>query len=176
MGYSPWGRKRVGPDLVTNTTSTIYINCLITHYYKKTWLSDHLILAVINKYSLKKKTDFLWCGPFFKVFIEFVTMLLLSTFWFFGPEASGILAPRLGVQPCIGKGRREVPSTSILKAKFWQSKFFFFRGGGTQFLNSLILKNIFCITSHKSQKTFVFVSKQIYVEISVLPKEVQEIR
>ena len=111
----------------------------------------------------------------FKVFIEFVTMLLLSTFWFFGPESSGILAPRLGVQSCIGKGRREVPSTSILKAKFWQSKVFFL-GGGTQFLNSLILKNIFCITSHKSQKTFVFVSKQTYVEISVLPKEVQEVR
>ena len=35
-----------------------------------------------------------------KVFIEFVTILLLFyVFWFFGPEACGILAPRPGIEP-----------------------------------------------------------------------------
>ena len=32
-----------------------------------------------------------WCGPFFRVFIEFVIILTLL-YWFFGPEAYGILA------------------------------------------------------------------------------------
>ena len=36
----------------------------------------------------------------FKVFIEFVTILLLFfMFWFFGGEACGILAPRPGIEP-----------------------------------------------------------------------------
>ena len=37
----------------------------------------------------------------FKVFIEFVTILLLFhvSFWFFGPEACGILAPWAGIKP-----------------------------------------------------------------------------
>ena len=37
----------------------------------------------------------------FKVFIEFVTVLLLLIFmfWFFGREAYGILAPQPGVEP-----------------------------------------------------------------------------
>ena len=35
----------------------------------------------------------------FKVFIEFVTILLLFyVFWFFGREACGILAPRPGIE------------------------------------------------------------------------------
>ena len=38
----------------------------------------------------------------FKVFIEFVTVLLLFyvlLFFFFGPKAYGILAPQLGIEP-----------------------------------------------------------------------------
>ena len=35
----------------------------------------------------------------FKVFIEFVTILLLFTFWLFGHEACGILAPQPGIEP-----------------------------------------------------------------------------
>ena len=39
---------------------------------------------------------------FFKVFIEFVTILLpffFSLFWFFGPKACGVLAPWPGIEP-----------------------------------------------------------------------------
>ena len=36
-----------------------------------------------------------------KVFIEFVTVLLLFMFWFFGSEAGGILAPGLGTEPAL---------------------------------------------------------------------------
>ena len=36
----------------------------------------------------------------FKVFIEFVTiLLLLFMFWFFGPEACGNSAPQPGIEP-----------------------------------------------------------------------------
>ena len=37
----------------------------------------------------------------FKVFIEFLTILLLCffMFWFFGREACGILVPRPGIEP-----------------------------------------------------------------------------
>ena len=36
----------------------------------------------------------------FKVFIEFVTILLLFYgFWFLGPKAYGILAPQPGIKP-----------------------------------------------------------------------------
>ena len=35
----------------------------------------------------------------FKVFIEFVTILLLFMFWFFGHKACGILAPWRGIDP-----------------------------------------------------------------------------
>ena len=42
---------------------------------------------------------FFWCGPFFfKVFIEFFTILLLLYF-IFGHEAYGILAPWPGIKP-----------------------------------------------------------------------------
>ena len=35
----------------------------------------------------------------FKVFIEFVTILLLFMVWFFGQERHGILAPQPGIEP-----------------------------------------------------------------------------
>ena len=38
-------------------------------------------------------------GISFKVFIEFVTMLFLFMFWFFGLEPPGIIAPRPGIEP-----------------------------------------------------------------------------
>ena len=40
---------------------------------------------------------FFFSFHFFKVFIRFVTILLL--FWFFGHEACGVLAPRSGIEP-----------------------------------------------------------------------------
>ena len=44
--------------------------------------------------------DFFDVDNFFKVFIEFVTILLLSyVLGFFGCEACGILAPRPGIKP-----------------------------------------------------------------------------
>ena len=50
---------------------------------------------------------FFWCGPLFKVFIEFVTMvLLLFMFWIFGHEACETLVPQSGDQThtaCIGR-------------------------------------------------------------------------
>ena len=45
----------------------------------------------------------------FKVFIEFVTVLLL--FWFFGREACGILAPRPGIEPAPPALEGEVLTT-----------------------------------------------------------------
>ena len=45
---------------------------------------------ILKSFFLKKK---IW--TIFKVFIEFVTILFM--FWFFGHEAYGILAPRLGI-------------------------------------------------------------------------------
>ena len=47
-----------------------------------------------------------WCGLFLKVFIEFVTILLLFLmFWSFGPEACGILVSQSGITfaPCVGR-------------------------------------------------------------------------
>ena len=48
----------------------------------------------------------------FKVFIEFVTILLLSyMFWFFGLKACGILAPWPGVEPASPALEDEVLTT-----------------------------------------------------------------
>ena len=51
----------------------------------------------------------------FKVFIEFVTILLLSyMFWFFGLKACGILAPWPGVEPTSPALEDEVLTTGPL--------------------------------------------------------------
>ena len=48
----------------------------------------------------------------FKVFIEFVKILLLFfMFWFFGPEACGILARRPGIEPASPALEDEVLTT-----------------------------------------------------------------
>ena len=48
-------------------------------------------------------------GPVFKVFIEFVTvLLLLFMFWFFGSETCGILTPWLGIKPIFPAWEGEV--------------------------------------------------------------------
>ena len=47
----------------------------------------------------------------FKVFIEFVTILLLFTSWFFGPEACEILAPWPGIEPTPFAAEGEVLTT-----------------------------------------------------------------
>ena len=46
-----------------------------------------------------------------KVFIEFVTILLLFYVLVFGPEACGILAPRPGIEPAPPALEGEVPTT-----------------------------------------------------------------
>ena len=47
----------------------------------------------------------------FKVFIEFVTLLLLFYVLAFGCEACGILAPRPGIEPAPPALEGEVPTT-----------------------------------------------------------------
>ena len=50
----------------------------------------------------------------FKVFIEFVTILLLCyVFGFFWPEACGILAPRPGIEPAPPALEGEVLTTGL---------------------------------------------------------------
>ena len=52
------------------------------------------------------------CGPFFKVFIEFVTILLLFyVLGFFGPKPCGILAPGPGIEPALPALEPEVLTT-----------------------------------------------------------------
>ena len=51
----------------------------------------------------------------FKVFIEFVKVLLLFYVWFFGQKACGILAPLLGIKPTALEGESlitELPGKS----------------------------------------------------------------
>ena len=57
-------------------------------------------------YSLKK-LFLMW--TIFKVFIEFVTILLL--FWFYGHKACGILAPQPGIEPAPAALEGEVLTT-----------------------------------------------------------------
>ena len=59
----------------------------------------------------KLKKIFL-CGPFLKVFVGFVTILLLFfTFWFWESEAREILAPPPGIQPAVPVLEGEAPPT-----------------------------------------------------------------
>ena len=47
----------------------------------------------------------------FKVCIEFVTVLLLFMFWFFGPMACGVLAAQPGIEPIASVLEGEVLTT-----------------------------------------------------------------
>ena len=50
----------------------------------------------------------------FKVFLEFVTVLLLFfTLWFFGLESCGILAPQTGIEPAAPALESEVLITGL---------------------------------------------------------------
>ena len=50
--------------------------------------------------NLFLKTFFFWMGTIFlKVFVDFVTILLLYYVVFFGLEACGILTPQPGIEP-----------------------------------------------------------------------------
>ena len=68
--------------------------------------------------------DFFWCGPFFKVFIEFVTISLLFYVLDFWPQdmwdLSSLTRDR-ACTPCFGKRKsldsREVPKIQILSKK-----------------------------------------------------------
>jgi len=44
---------------------------------------------------------FYGCRPFSKFLLYFLQYCFCFTFWFFGQEASGILAPKLGIQPSL---------------------------------------------------------------------------
>ena len=46
-----------------------------------------------------------------KVFIKFVTILFL--FWFFGPEACGILVPQPGTEPAFPASEGKVRATGL---------------------------------------------------------------
>ena len=54
---------------------------------------------------------FFGCGPFFRVFIEFVTNCLCFTVWFFGCKSCGIPAFQPGIEPTPPTLEREVPTT-----------------------------------------------------------------
>ena len=54
-------------------------------------LAPHRKDVCISDREIFKKIFLMW--TFFKVSIDFVTILLHFMFWFFGPEAYGILAP-----------------------------------------------------------------------------------
>ena len=55
------------------------------------------IIEHMDAVGLKKNSFLMW--TIFKVFIEFVTLLLHFIFWFLSREACGILASRLGIEP-----------------------------------------------------------------------------
>ena len=57
---------------------------------------------------------FFWGGLVFKVFIEFVTILLLFYVLVFGCEACGILAPWSGIKPVPPALEGEVLTTGLL--------------------------------------------------------------
>ena len=40
-----------------------------------------------------------WCGPFLKFLLNLLQYCFCFMFWFFGPEARGILAPLPGIEP-----------------------------------------------------------------------------
>ena len=61
---------------------------------------------------------FFWCEPFFRVFIEFVTILFLFYvldfgFWIFDAKAHGILAPQPGIKPTLLALEVEVLTTGL---------------------------------------------------------------
>ena len=53
------------------------------------------------------------CGPFFKDFIEFVTILLCFMSWFLGHKACGIYAPQPGTKPIHPASVSEVLTTGL---------------------------------------------------------------
>ena len=64
------------------------------------------------------KISLMW--TIFKVFIDFVTILLLFYVWFFGRDACGILVPRPGIKPAPPALEGEVLTTEPPgKSLFW---------------------------------------------------------
>ena len=64
------------------------------------------LISIFLSFSFFK--DFFWCGPFFKFFIEFVTILFLFYVLVFQPKAYGILAPQTGIEPAPLVGRQSL--------------------------------------------------------------------
>ena len=61
-------------------------------------------------------TKIIWCGPFFKVFVAFITtLLLLYVLFFFDSKACGILAPQPGIEPALPALEGEVLTAGPLK-------------------------------------------------------------
>ena len=57
---------------------------------------------------------FFGCGPFLKSLLNFLQYCFCFMFWFFGPEACGILAPRPGIGPAPPTLEGEVLTTGPL--------------------------------------------------------------
>ena len=79
----------------------------------------------MDAFDLEGKKKTFLCGPFFKkVFIEFVTLLLLFyVLIFFCHEAYGMLAPRLGIKPATPALEGEVlPTGPPGKSLIWEYK------------------------------------------------------
>ena len=54
---------------------------------------------------------FFRCGPFLKSLLNLLQYCFCFMFWFFGREACGILAPRLGIKPAPPALEGEVLTT-----------------------------------------------------------------
>ena len=65
-------------------------------------------LSPVLKHVCFFSKDFFLMRTIFKVFIEFVTILLLFMFWIFGHQACGFLVPRTGIEPSTPELEGEV--------------------------------------------------------------------
>ena len=97
-----------GPNFSTSHQHLLLSIILITALlvYVKVWFAFLWGLWMLGIFSCAHWSfvSFLWRNPvlhFFKVFIEFITILLLFMFCFFGQETCGILPPQSGIEPTL---------------------------------------------------------------------------
>ena len=75
-----------------------------THLSNWTTTIEHSRISFRGNIEVSAPVLFLrlfWYGPFFKVFIEFVTILLLFYVLAFGCEACGVLVSQAGIEPTL---------------------------------------------------------------------------
>ena len=85
-------------------------------------LAGRFLTKEVRKFYFLKKCFlkiFFLMWSIFKVFIEFVTILLLFMFWYFAPEACGILTPQPGIKTMLLALEGEVLTTGPL-GKSWK--------------------------------------------------------